>query len=214
MTSSSISLDQRIEAMKSEYGDTVPVGEIGAVAARVAESLESKDVSKAELGKEVNEMLEFISRARDELATMRPRTITDRHIPSARDELDAVVKHTESAAGQIMDAADELGSIADTLEEPHKATIADLSTRIFEASSFQDITGQRVTKVVSVLQHIEQRLAALAEVIGDHEVHDENIEVFDETGEVVNEDALTHGPQLDGKGNSQDDIDALLASFD
>ena len=214
MTSSSITLEQRVEAMESEYGDVVSVQEIGAVAARVAETLDSKGVSTAELGKEVTEMLDFISRARDELATMRPRTITDRHIPSARDELDAVIKNTEAAASQIMDSADELGTVADTLEEPHKATLSDLSTRIFEASSFQDITGQRVTKVVSVLQHIEQRLAALAEAIGDTEVHEENLDVFDESGAVVNEDALTHGPQLDGQGNNQDDIDALLASFD
>jgi len=214
MATTNISVEHRVEAMESEYGDVVPVREIGAVASRLAETLERDGLSKADFGKEVKEMLDFINRARDELATMRPRTITDRHIPTARDELDAVVKHTETAAGAIMDAADELSAAAETVGGEHMDTLSSLATRIFEASSFQDITGQRVTKVVNVLQHIEERLSALAEAIGDTEVEDENIEVFDESGAVVNEDALTHGPQLDGQGNNQDDIDALLASFD
>ncbi|GER08133.1 hypothetical protein JCM17843_24430 [Kordiimonadales bacterium JCM 17843] len=174
-----------------------------------------KGLGPADVGSEVREILDFIARARDELSSMRPKTMTDKHIATARDELDAVVAHTEEAASRIMDAADSLGEIAGDVEGPNGEKLFTLSTEIFEASSFQDITGQRVSKVVSVLRHIEDRLSALALAIGDTVVHeDEDERIFDEGGEVVNEEALKHGPQLNGKGNSQDDIDALLASFD
>ncbi|GAK32871.1 hypothetical protein JCM17846_07100 [Iodidimonas nitroreducens] len=211
-----LSIEDRLNAIKASKGEAVTVDEIGSVVANLLTSLDGQGMeTKADVGSEVRELLDFIAHARDELAFMRPKTLTDKHIVTARDELDAVVAHTEEAAGKIMDAADKMGELAGEVTGEHGDRLFELSTEIFEASSFQDITGQRVSKVVSVLRHIEDRLSALAEAIGDTTIHeDEEENIFNEKGEVVNEDALKHGPQLDGKGNNQDDIDALLASFD
>src|SRR3546814_4135899 len=40
-------------------------------------------------------------------------------------------------------------------------------TSIYEACGFQDITGQRITKVVTALQKIESKVEALLQAFGD-----------------------------------------------
>ena len=47
----------------------------------------------------------------------------------------------------------------------YKALVDEKMMVIFEACSFQDITGQRIAQVVETLQHIEQRVARFAEVL-------------------------------------------------
>ena len=47
----------------------------------------------------------------------------------------------------------------------YKALVDEKMMVIFEACSFQDITGQRIAKVVETLEHIEQRVARFADVM-------------------------------------------------
>ena len=55
---------------------------------------------------------------------------------------------------------------ADATSENYVESINDACMRIFEACSFQDITGQRITKVVSTLTYIEERLHGLQDAWG------------------------------------------------
>ena len=73
--------------------------------------------------------------------------------------------------------------------------------RIFEACSFQDLTGQRIQKVVLTLLNIEDKLAALEQsLIGDEVLSDETPNIDDELS----------GPSLPGEAVSQDEIDRLM----
>src|SRR3546814_20665853 len=45
--------------------------------------------------------------------------------------------------------------------------ITDAVTRVYEACNFQDITGQRITKIVKALQHIETKVDALLNAFGE-----------------------------------------------
>ncbi len=93
-------------------------------------------------------------------------------------------------------------------------------TRIYEACSFQDITGQRISKVVTVLQNVETRVDALLTAFGTEagtaasgtEVSAEAPVTTESSAD--SEKDLLSGPQGPGAGNSQEEIDALLASFD
>jgi len=49
----------------------------------------------------------------------------------------------------------------------YKAMVEQEAMKIFEACSFQDITGQRVTKVVTVLRQIEDRVGKLYRTASD-----------------------------------------------
>ncbi len=75
-------------------------------------------------------------------------------------ELEAVVQATEAAANTIMEAAE---AISDWIEGDARdpASIQHLASRvnaIFEACSFQDVTGQRIRRAIQHLQHVETML--------------------------------------------------------
>ena len=163
---------------------------------------------------ELSGLAAFIQTARREIAEIRPQEIGDAFIPSATDELDAVVLSTEEATGRILDRAEQLMTIAGEQEEALQTRLTDIAMAIFEASNFQDITGQRITKVVRTLKHIEDKIDALVGILGE-EVERSRADA----GAVAADDPpvegdLLNGPQLPQDAIDQDEIDRLLASFD
>jgi chemotaxis protein CheZ len=92
----------------------------------------------------------------------------------------------------------------------YKAFVAGRMTAVFEACAFQDLTGQRLAKVLDTLNHIEARISRFAEATG----------INDAGGHANDEEAaeaarklrlLIHGPREDETKNaSQDDIDRLF----
>jgi chemotaxis protein CheZ len=208
------SLAHRLEALRAAQGDSVQVRDVTSLVNSMVASMQGQlELATLKIGQELQELVTFISTAKAEIASIQPNSLSKRDIPGAADELDAIVQHTEAAASVIMDAADEISALAGQVEGDLADKLQDISTRIFEASSFQDITGQRVTKVVKVLKHIEEKLGRLAITVGDTHVTEKQVE-RDADGVPVDQKNLLNGPQLEGAGNNQDDIDALLASFD
>jgi len=82
------------------------------------------------------------------------------------------------------------------------------TTHAMEACTFQDITGQRVTKIIRSMQFVEERVLAMVDLMGRDSVAKEAAELPVETQE---KDPLLNGPQLPGNAISQDDIDKLFA---
>ena len=79
-------------------------------------------------------------------------------------------------------------------------------TNIYEASAFQDITGQRIGKIVCALQSLEEKLASLTSAFGPLE---EGLAEQAAEGDA----ALLNGPQLEKNASNQTDIDALFDSL-
>lgn len=133
----------------------------------------------------------------------------------ATDELDAVVSDTESATETILAAAESIDASAGKLVTQVSGEQRDLvmaihkeAITIFEACNFQDISGQRISKVVSLLRFIELRVSSMVEIWGGPEK-----ERADATGEQTSDAGLLNGPALAGDVDvvSQDDIDSLFA---
>ncbi len=207
--------DERLARLAAAHGDMIATRDIVEVVESMVSTLRSEvEVATVKIGDELRDMINFIDVAKGEIASIKPSALANFDIPGATDQLDAVIAHTELAAGQIMDCADELMAMSAESDEAASTRLQEIATRIYEASSFQDITGQRVTKVVRVLKIVEERLAALADVIGDTSAQQTKEIERDGTGVPVHDNDLLNGPQLSGVGNNQDDIDALLASFD
>lgn len=155
-----------------------------------------------------------VQRAKTEIAALRVDDINASHIPRATDELDAVVEHTANATNEILDACEGLEAMQSRLPASEGEKLAAAVTRIYEACSFQDITGQRISKVVSALKAIENRVAA---VTARFSTGVEGPVVPEETvapTPVTEGRALANGPQLPAAASSQQEIDKLLASFD
>lgn len=150
-----------------------------------------------------------IARAKAEIAALSVDDITGAHIPSATDELDAIVGHTAEATNEILDCCEVLERLQAEVPEAAATALQGAVTRIYEACSFQDITGQRIGKVVSALKAIESRVeAAVANASGRPAAPPPAAAPRTEGQELAN------GPQLPGGGTSQAEIDRLLASFD
>ncbi|MCA3273715.1 MAG: protein phosphatase CheZ [Roseomonas sp.] len=158
-----------------------------------------------------------IARAKAEIAALKVEDIRDAHIPSATDELDAIVDHTAHATNEILDCCETLEQLQAEISGEAADKLQGAVTRIYEACSFQDITGQRIGKVVTALKAIEGRISAVvsaASGMPGPEPASATPTVPSRDDKRTEGEKLANGPQLPGSGVSQSEIDRLLASFD
>ena len=213
-------ISRRLEEIRTDKGDMVAVTEIAEIVDGILNSL-SGDLTGSDLRlyHEVQSLAAYIDSAKSEIASIRPQDITEEHIAVATDELDAIVRHTEEATDNILDAAEKLEAIADKIDEANAAALRDAVTAIYESCNFQDITGQRITRIVHALKDIDAKVMSIVEAFGGEGiVHDPDAK---KAREQQKSDAapssgdanLLNGPQLPDAAQSQDDIDALFASL-
>ena len=157
---------------------------------------------------ELRQIAEFIAKARDEIGALRPNDLRRDRLPSAGAELDAIVKDTEAATNQIMSAAEAMLACPATDMAEYKAFVEQQAMAIFEACSFQDITGQRVTKVITVLNQIEERVGKLADNLGIVDAEEAGEETVADRRK---REQILNGPAIDGPETKQADIDAMFA---
>ncbi|MCG8360435.1 MAG: protein phosphatase CheZ [Kiloniellales bacterium] len=164
---------------------------------------------------EIEALARFINTAKGEIAALRPSEIKDRHLATASDELDEIVNHTEQATNSIFEAVETIEGLCGDMTEPVAEKITDAVTTVYEACSFQDITGQRIGKIVSALHHIDDKIEGLLEAFGRDlpdvpEVPEEEKSKRADGKSDRPDEHLMNGPQLSGEGKTQDEIDALL----
>jgi len=138
-----------------------------------------------------------------ELSNIQPSNLKNGEIKTAHDELSAVVQATSEATFLIIGEAEKLEKLSKDLPEAGRQAVVDSVTRIYEACGFQDITGQRITKVVRTLKTIEERVDALIQTLGGQRPSAA-------ADERKGDEALLNGPSMPGQGISQDEIDKLL----
>ena len=164
---------------------------------------------------EIEGLWRFIRHAKTEIAALRPDEIQDKHLPTAADELDAIVGATEQATHTILDSVEKIeGATAGLSGEP-KDAVGNAIASIYEACNFQDITGQRINKVVRTLKQIEDKVAGLVKAFGNEmeraaRIADSSAPWASDAADA--DKALLNGPQLPGNANTQADIDALFGS--
>jgi chemotaxis protein CheZ len=206
-------LIERLEACRRRYPASDP--EMVADIVRAVLSTMRGDLTAPEtaLLHEVAELGQVIANAKAEIEALRANDISTSHIPSATDELDAIVTHTAMATEAILETCETLDTMAETLDPAYAAKLQDATTRIYEACSFQDITGQRITKVVQTLKRIEEKVTQIITAFGVGEAMPAAAEEIS-LSSPISEEALLNGPQLPSSAMDQSDIDRLLASFD
>ena len=143
-------LADRLAELRQRYPAARP--EVMAEVVRVVLDTLQGDLGAAELSLlgEVEALGRSIAAAKTEIAQLGVDDINDSQIPAATDELDAIVVHTASATNSILEVCETLDLVADGLgagtPTPAAAAAAArlqaATTQIYEACSFQDITGQ------------------------------------------------------------------------
>jgi chemotaxis protein CheZ len=207
------SLQEQIKAAHEERKKPLSPEEVAQIVRQVVRSLEG-DVSPADLKfyTDLEELARYIRQAKHDIASIQPRDISTEHIPTATDELDAVVGATEEATNKIMDVCDEITATAEQCPAEARDKLIGCTTKIFEACNFQDITGQRITKVVETLKHIDGKIEALVRAMGDEIHRGEGSGAPRHVHAADPDSALLNGPQLKHKATSQEDIDRLMGS--
>jgi len=176
--------------------------------------IDSDDEEELEaLRSEVSGLFHYVQRVRVEVAAIHRPADAEHHLPSMSEQLDAIVEATEDATHTIMESVessqDMLTEMRERLSEADQAVIdavIEKGNSIFEACSFQDITGQRVNKVMRSIVYVEERVNALIDLWGLEEIEKHAPAESDKT----EDEKLLEGPQLEGQGISQEEIDALF----
>ncbi|WP_425450097.1 protein phosphatase CheZ [Virgifigura deserti] len=209
-------LAKRLESLQKRKGNSVEMAAIVEVVESVMASMEG-DLSTVNLKlyAELESLARYIADAKEEIAALRPDDIRDEHLPTATDELEAIVGATEQATNAILEAVETIEGATGSMTPEVAAPVTDAVTRVYEACNFQDITGQRITKIVKALQHIETKVDALLSAFGEELEEQRKARQVAKAAEKPSKDGnLLNGPQLPDEATKQEDIDALLASFD
>ena len=165
---------------------------------------------------ELQSVRDAIVDTKKEIARVRhPASASDRLL-LATDELDAVVAATEQATQTILQTAETLDEMADRIKQSANDDFVmktademrELIIKVFEACNFQDITGQRITKVVTTVKFIEERVNRMIQIWGPESFAE--IDVAEEPSSGNPDKDLLSGPQLGEDGVSQEDIDKLF----
>jgi len=174
----------------------------------------------AKLKSELDLMQAAIQRTKSEIVALRYDGASSERIRSVTDELDEVVAGTEAATEGILGAvelidsnASALGTTLTGVEASQALEIQEQVVAIFEACNFQDITGQRITKVVNALRYIEERIESMQVIWGESGF--DGVEAADDGAagaDVPEGRALASGPSMPEADDraSQADIDALF----
>lgn len=193
-------------------------GEIQALGKKLDGFLDLDHTEIERIRNEVQGIASRIDQTKKEIGALRHPLAQEDKLISATFELSSVVSHTEEATTKIFDGVEKIEEIArelrttgiDEYAASRVSEISDVCTTIIEACSFQDLTGQRINKVVRTLAFIEERINTMLEIWGHEEVGRvapvvEGATDLKDTGGVV-----LHGPQDADRANSQADIDKLF----
>jgi chemotaxis protein CheZ len=159
-----------------------------------------------------------IIRTKQEIATLHGKSFSGEEMAKVTGELGAVVGGTEEATQQILEAAEAIDQAAAALGKtlsPDQHTrlseeIQDRVVGIFEACNFQDLTGQRIGKVMATMKFIEHHINVMMDIWGGVDAIKQHAPAHVDTR--VGDARLLNGPKGPGdEGHaSQDDIDALF----
>jgi chemotaxis protein CheZ len=173
-----------------------------------------------QLRAELDAMKEAITSTKLEIASIHRSEFEGKGMRRVAGELDAVIGATERAATIILSAVEEIETNANMLQAAGVETgnndcvgaILDRVVVLYEACNFQDLTGQRISKIVNVLKFVEERLDKVIAVWGGLNAFKDPVDSEGAAPEQDPDKALLNGPKLESdEGHvAQNDIDALF----
>ena len=166
------------------------------------------------LSENLEALFSYVQRVRTEIASLNQSGDGEDKFATMGEQLDGVVEATKDASDSIMEAIEKnneaVTKLKESIKDPELIELLDnienCNNAVFEACAFQDITGQRVTKIVKSVSYVEDRVNALREIWGDDELDKVELSVVQST----EDEKLLHGPQSKAVAISQDEIDKLF----
>lgn len=192
---------------------------------------ERENQEKDKLRIDLMEMARAISRTKAEIASIRPHQVENSDLTVASEQLDAIVRTTERATSDILEAAEHVQEAAWTLRESgaEEAVCDELDRRatdIYTACSFQDLTAQRTSRIVQTLRYLEERINAMIDIWGSPEESDatpgaarhdlaESLDDFNGLNQDAVDDVITEGAVIQAQKHFAATAEAIdAAGFD
>ena len=194
-------------ARRNRVSDTDKVlSAIEGVKSYISREHEPSDVIQMRLN--IVDMTQKIEQIKTEVAN------TDQSSPNISDaqgELNVVLDETETATSTILTSAEQIQGLGWEIRERGGSDtecdkIDELATEIYMACSFQDLTGQRLRKVFSLIEVLETSLNSMVSLWDASELEDyrPEPEIQDEVA------SLTNGPAMPDSAQGQDLIDSVM----
>jgi chemotaxis protein CheZ len=159
-----------------------------------------------------------ISRTKHEIAVLHGKSFNGGEMAKVTGELGAVVGGTEQATQQILEAAEAIDQAATAMTKVNSPDqqkrlseeIGERVVSIFEACNFQDLTGQRIGKVMTTMKFIETHITVMMDIWGGIDAIRAHARPIVDARE--GDARLLNGPKNEGDVGhaSQNDIDALF----
>jgi chemotaxis protein CheZ len=184
------------DAVRSEFGSMFAElrrffdRRIAELSTEILATLEMVDVNETHLSDQLQQM-------HGELA--RVMTLPAGASHNSGLDLEGVIAASETAANRIMSAAETIRGAV--LAGGRKALILEQVNAIFEACSFQDLTGQRIRRALEQLQVVEGTIVEMVEKSGAPPLERARPVPIRATAEITGQ----------GADLSQDEIDKLFA---
>ena len=169
---------------------------------------------------ELDMMKEAITRTKTELAALHRSEHSGKGMRRAADELDAVVESTEHATSTLLTVMEEIEQNANMLRATRLSKAAQenvdaILERVviaYEACNFQDLTGQRISKIVNVMKFVEDHLDRVITAWSSLDSFRDVLGAGPDAVDPDDEKSLLNGPKLDEDPGhvDQTDIDALF----
>ena len=160
------------------------------------------------LSREIEQVAAYVSHLKREVGSLKPTEILYDKLPALKDDLFQATDVTRIAVDAVMSAAEAILS-ADRASPDFPALLDGRLTELIEACSFQDILGQRLSRVSAAIEVLERRLRRLIETVRIPDATD----VFDREAimrEARRQVLLVEGPQDGGEAVEQTAIDKLF----
>lgn len=183
------------------------------------------DATASLINRDVIDLAEAITQVKKEVRELGGQPGGDDHFNSATSELESIVSQTESATSEILEAAEKVQEVLWTLREDGASStqcdiIESKVMEIYTACSFQDLTGQRSSKVVRLVGYIERRVQSMMAILGLGQAEKEAIQ-SDEANPVTSDEAarerdrrsdasLLNGPASPDTAQNQGSVDAVF----
>jgi chemotaxis protein CheZ len=173
---------------------------------RAERGVSSQDLEA--LHREVDAVARYVTRLKREIGALRPTEIYRDRLPAAHGDLTTIKETTASSVNVIMSAAEAMLTSKASSLDAYRAEVESKVMQIFEACSFQDLTGQRVERIDELVGQMERRLQrfALAVNAADSAVGYDRETI---TREARREVLIVEGPQNDA-ATDQGAIDKLF----
>src|SRR6202022_3160961 len=214
-----------IRAQMAGAGNSAAVETIGSSVSRetadahaLLETYRAQIEQCEKLKVELDLIHDAISRTKREIAVLHGNSFNGEEMAKVNGELGAVVGGTEEATQQILEAAESIDQAATALSkvtspDQQKLLSEEIQERvisIFEACNFQDLTGQRISKVMTTMKFIENHITVMMDIWGGVDAIKAHAPPIVDTRE--GDARLLNGPKAEGDVGhaSQDDIDALF----